>query len=147
MGSGRRSRPTVMAVSRPMCRRRRCRFWAVGISQEWVSRSEKENVLALVFTASGRGKLSRMRRSTPVFRALLAIVGKSLDFSVTVGPEAQIFVLPFVSENDYAPGKSHIGLRFGEVPQNVSVSDIRLVNYGRGSSCRSCRLQDQLPRP
>lgn len=104
--------------------------WSLGVSQEVGIEVKKGDVLALMFTVSGRGKLSPEASINAVFERFGDPWEKSLDQSVTVGPEAQTFVLPFVAEGDYAVGKSHIGLRFGEMAQNLMLSDIRLVSYG-----------------
>lgn len=65
---------------------------------------------------------------------------KSIDLTVSAGPEWREFCFPFVCRNDLAAGESQISLRAGFRPQVIEVGGIEVHNFGPG-----CKPSD-LPR-
>ncbi len=115
-------------------------MWDIGVSIPSVEPVEKGDLLALELVASGKGRLSPEAFINAVFELNGDPHTKSLDTTFSAGAEARRFVFPFKALESFAPGRAQLSIRFGDIAQDLTISEIRLVNY------RSTRKYDELPQ-
>jgi endo-1,4-beta-xylanase len=56
---------------------------------------------------------------------------KSATLGIQAGSEWKEFLVPFVAEENYAPGDGQFALRMGYPEQSVEIADISLQNFGK----------------
>lgn len=105
--------------------------WDVGASRRSAIAVEKDDVLAVEFTASGRGMLTAEGSVTVVFEGAGPPHDKSLDATVSVGATPRRYVFPFTAHRAFAAGGGQVSIRFGGASQEVTLSGVRVVSYGK----------------
>lgn len=107
------------------------RVWDIGFAAPTSAPIEKGDVLAFEFTATGKGALAPEAFLNAVVELNRAPHSKSLDITVSAGANPRRYVFPFTSIDSYPPGSAQLSIRFADAAQELQISNIRLVNYGK----------------
>lgn len=110
----------------------RARFvWDVGMNARTAVDLAEGDVVALEFVAEGRGGLTSEGLVNVVLERSERPHDKSMDWTVSVGPVAKRYVMPFTTHRAFRAGAAQLSIRFGDTPQTLTIRDLRLVSYGK----------------
>jgi len=116
--------------------------WDLRIFSQELAAVNKDDVLWVRFFLRGRDSRDETgeSRTTFVFETADVKHSKSLDLTVSAGPEWREYQFPFSCRQGRPAGESMVSFRFGFRPQVLEVGGLEIWNYG------SSKTVDQLPR-